>query len=576
MPRPDPCSELAMLVTRLAMHIGTRPEIKSLADIAAEMRKEIPEITRDEIVKSIVEATTGKARDVSELSKKLADLKREAKNDRNLRAAIDTLQRHLGKGTLPEPKAKSSPTPPAEIADLRKERDALLAAVRKSEPAIREKYEKQISELTDRLNDAELAPPVKRESAPLSKELERLAYERDRLRRQINDRIRGMKPAGFWTRAAEPLNLARAVMTSFDYSAVLRQGGFIAIGNPRRALAAFPDMFRAGFSEKAAHAIDAEIHNRPNAPLYARSKLYIAPSEFSGRLSAQEEAYMSRLAGKIPGVAGSQRAYTAYLNRLRADTFDAMTETLARGGEVTQPEANAIANYINVATGRGVLGKAEPAAVALNTVFFSPRYVASRFEILAGQPFYRGTARTRVLIAKEYGKYLAGMGVLYGLSALAGHGPETDPRSSDFGKIRIGNTRIDPLSGLAQTATFTARIASGENKRQSGEVVPIRGPGVPYGGMKSSDVIARFLRTKLSPTFGAAVDVAAGENAIGQPVTPTQVATRLVVPLSFGDIYDAMREHGVPEGAAIGTLSIFGAGVQVQTDKHGRFVSGER
>jgi hypothetical protein len=104
------------------------------------------------------------------------------------------------------------------------------------------------------------------------------------------------------------------------------------------------------------------------------------------------------LAEKIPGVRASNRAYVVYLNRLRADMFDAMSATLARNGEPTMAEYKAIAQYINVATGRGSFGKKfDKATDALAAVFFSPRYVASRFNFIrrTGAGVRRGGWRRR-------------------------------------------------------------------------------------------------------------------------------------------------------------------------------------
>jgi hypothetical protein len=291
------------------------------------------------------------------------------------------------------------------------------------------------------------------------------------------------------------------------------------------------------------------------------------------RLSRQEEIMMSRFANAIPGVRGSNRAFMTFLNKLRADSFDAMVKSRERRGSkpVEQAELDAISNYINVATGRGNLGKATAAAETLATVFFSPRLAVSRFQLLAGQPLYRGSAATRALIAVEYGKTLAGLVVFYGLARLlaanTGDGTiEDDPRSSDFGKLRLGNTRIDPLMGLSQNTVLLSRLYLGETKSAAGRIKPTRG-NVPYGSATSADLIARFLRTKLSPVVGAGVDIASGKNVVGEPVTPKSVATNLITPLSFRDIYDVMLEQGVEAGAAIAILSAFGMGVQNYQDK---------
>src|SRR5690606_34947056 len=91
-------------------------------------------------------------------------------------------------------------------------------------------------------------------------------------------------------------------------------------------------------------------------------------------------------------VRGSARAYSTVLNSLRADTFDAPSAPLARGKEPTQAERGALANYVNAATGRGSLGKFQQSATLLNTVFFAPRWVVSRFQMLAAQPLWYGTS----------------------------------------------------------------------------------------------------------------------------------------------------------------------------------------
>lgn len=187
--------------------------------------------------------------------------------------------------------------------------------------------------------------------------------------------------------------------------------------------------------------------------------------------------------------------------------------------------------------------------------------MASRFQLLAGQPLYRGSARTRTAIAKEYARALIGLGVVYGLGQLAGATIEEDPRSSDFGKLRFGDTRVDPLMGLSQATVLEAKVISGKRKTAAGRIYPIRGK-VPFGQQDTSDVVKQFLRSKLSPVVGGALDIATGKNVVGEKVTPSTVVSRLAVPLAFNDILDVMEENGIARGTAIQILSLFGMGVQ--------------
>lgn len=373
--------------------------------------------------------------------------------------------------------------------------------------------------------------------------------------------------------AAEAVNTLRAVLTSFDLSAVLRQGFFIVMPHPIRGIQSLPAMFKSLLSDKGRFAVEQEIMSRPTYRLMEESKLYL--SDHGQKLSQMEEQYMSRWAEKIPGVSASQRAYTTFLNEIRANSFDAMVKGLSKGEKPTPVELNAISNYINVATGRGNLGMKENALVGLNTIFFAPRYVASRFQYLAGQPLYRGTARTRKLIATEYARTLIGLGTVYTLAKASGATIETDPRSTDFGKIKYGKTRVDPLAGLAQITTLLGRLTLGATKTQSGKIVPLREqlvygikkPKVAYGSDNIGSVLFRFLRSKLSPVLGAGVDIAVGEDIVGNKVTPTTVATRSLIPLSFNDIYETMKEQGVPAGTALSILAAFGMSVQTYDTK---------
>lgn len=438
-------------------------------------------------------------------------------------------------------------------------------------PKQREQFERLVSQLEaaeKRLREARRNRP--KGDTQETPEVARRIFERDRARREIIRRIHALRPRSIFERAvAEPFNLFRALITSFDFSAVFRQGGFIALGHPLRAAKAMKGMFQSAWSAKADARINRAIHERPNGALYEQAGLYLAPAEGDPvRLTEREEHFQTSLADRIPLVRHSQRAYTTFLNLLRADSFDAMVAGLARNGQPTRAEARAIANFINAATGRGRLGSMEPAAVVLNTIFFAPRYVASRFQILAGQPLYSGTAATRQMIAREYARYLIGVGFVYMLSSLFDDEEddtakiEFDPRSSDFGKIRIGNTRLDPLSGLSQVTVLLSRTATGKTKPLAGgDLLPLRGEGQAFGSSVPG-VIGRFLRTKLSPMFGTAVDVLAGENVIGEKTTTGSVATGLLIPMSFREIADAIKEQGVTEGAALGLASIFGFGLQ--------------
>jgi hypothetical protein len=475
--------------------------------------------------------------------------------------SIAELERRINEKDLTTQKKVSKTPETVELKALREKRDKLRAVYNQMKDDARPRKTSE-GDFTPR----ELKTVVPdRESITLQFSLEnaKRKFNEELIKDQLKNRNLAQKAKDT---IIETFNLSRSIMTSFDLSAVLRQGGFISFGHPIRALKNFPDMLRALMSEKMQMYIENEIKKRPNYHLYKKHKLFL--SEHGVDLKTMEEAYMSRHASKLPGVGASQRAYTTFLNKLRADSFDAMLKELPVNNKKPTPkEIDAIANFVNVATGRGSIGGKEHALVGLNSIFFAPRLVASRLNILGGQPFYRGTARSRYLVAKEYARFLIGAGTVYTLAKMMGAEVEIDPRSSDFGKIKIGNTRLDPMAGLSQVTTLTARVLTGKTKTLGGDIKELRGEDVEYGSGDTWEVIARFLRTKLNPATGAMVNIATGRDVVGKPATAGSVTKELFVPMTFGDIYDAMKEQGIPPGAALSILATFGMGLQTYEER---------
>ncbi len=523
---------------------------------------------------------------------------------RNLENQIEDLTKQIATGERPV-RAKA-PEPSAAIKLLIAERDALRAqrdAIDNPGMTPDQRYqrgqaisiERQMREVERRIQAGDYA----RRPRPVPKELNDanakakvalMKVKAEFAKRQFEAEMAQRHPVRkIFGAGAEAANLARAYLTSLDFSALLRQSGFIALGNPVRAARSVPGALRAFVSDENALLAAQEVMNRPNARLYAKYKLELTdPGAVS--ISKMEEIFMSRWLERVPKalagglVRGSGRAFTATLNRIRADSFDAMAASLGRSRVLTDAEGEAIANFINVATGRGHIGRAQAAATGLNTVFFAPRLVASRFNLLALQPLYGGTARTRLLILQEYARFLMGVSVVFGLAAayIAAFGDDDDeplvtldPRSSNFLKIKLGNTFIDPMTGLSQVTTFLSRVLTGETVTGDGDLRPLRDayrlsdfysdeplPPVAYGGQTALTVTANFARSKLAPVPGQIATVAIGKDYDNEIPTVGSVVYSSVVPISFQDINGTMTDNGLPTGAGVMLLSLLGMGVQ--------------
>lgn len=444
--------------------------------------------------------------------------------------------------------------------------------------SVKKRLQNQITELERRIAEGDFSKkPTKTYDLSKDPEAIRLLAEQQRVKDEYaaaraSDELRNRTALQkAYGNTKEALGLVRNFLTAYDMGATFLQAGFYSTGRPVMAAKAMGASLKAAASERGAREIEAQIRSRPNAPLYEESGLYLSKLGETS-LNAMEEQVMSRIAQKIPGLRASNRAYTTFLNRVRADSFDAMLHAFTRGGAATPQQTRAIARFVNIATGRGNLGMFESAASDLATVFFSPRLAVSRFQLIStalkgfSQPG-EGSLRMRKAIATEYARTLGGMIVVYGLAKLAGGEVEDDPRSSDFGKIKIGNTRLNPTFGLAQATTFLSRLGTGR-------LAPLeREKTIEVNRAK---VVGDFLRNKLAPIPGALWDTTeilqGQEPPRGHPQTMFEtsgewpfvggVAGNLMVPISMREIASIMEEHGHAKGAIIQILSMLGMNAQ--------------
>ena len=355
------------------------------------------------------------------------------------------------------------------------------------------------------------------------------------------------------------LNLPRSLMSSFDLSAPFRQAWFFS--TKKEFWKALPGMFRQAFSEKTFQDVMKEIRLRPNYERMESSGL--AFSDLSSDIHAREEAFISNYAEKIPGVGkivrGSERGFTGFLNKVRADVFDDLAaKAKAAGHDIDDPQfLKDLSGFINNATGRGSLGKFSQAGPFLNGLFFSPRLISSRLSLL--NPVYYATLDP--FVRKEAIKQLMATSALsvsvLTLAAAGGLNVEADPRSTDFGKIRDGDTRYDVLGGFGQYITLFARLATNQQKNSKGKVDEL---GKAFGAPTRLDILGRFATGKASPIAGYTASYLRGKDPTGKPFEAGPQAMDLFIPLFLQDVRDVMADEG-PEGLKKAIPSFFGIGV---------------
>lgn len=453
---------------------------------------------------------------------------------------------------------------------------------KKAFESVRGKFTQQeIDSLFDTIEDTKTLLPLERVatkqglrnllegSVPTKSEIEHL---REVFPKELIDAVLARRP--FLERAkdviGEVLNLPRSMMATLDLSAPFRQGVFM-IGRPVRFAQSFKDMFRFARSEKAYEGFVESVKARPT--YLSMKKGGLAITDIGGPLLKREERFMSNLAEKIPLFGrlarASNRAYTGFLNKLRADIFDdILGKAKIMGREVDDDLLKSIAEFVNAGTGRGKFGLSvtgvipksmEKAAVVMNGAFFSPRLIASRLNLL-NPNFY---IQLDPLVRKEALKTLfATTGIfsgMYGLWKLNGGEVGLDSRSADFGKLKIGNTRYDILGGFQQYIKLASQLISGEIvSSTTGRTITL---GEGFKPLTRKDIILRFFESKESPIASFITSLLQQQTPTGDDFdVPTEVVNRFI-PMAIQDLYDLSQEEGA-EGLLGGIPAIFGVGVQ--------------
>ncbi|MEE9510427.1 MAG: hypothetical protein V3V81_08035 [Candidatus Bathyarchaeia archaeon] len=371
----------------------------------------------------------------------------------------------------------------------------------------------------------------------------------------------------------EVANVPRALMASYDLSFGLRQGIFLAARYPKQFASSFLSQFKTLGSDKAFNALKEDIANRPTYELMRRGggrKEELALTAMDAPLGKREEAFMgAALAEKIPiiglGVRASNRAYTGFANKLRADVFDHLIKSSKKAGREPWKDpllVDSIIRFVNAGSGRGGLKRLEKAAVNLNTVLFSPRLISSRLSLLNPKFYMKLDPFVRKQALQSLFAFTSMVMTTAGLAKLAGAEVSLDPRSADFLKIKIGNTRIDFMGGFQQYIRLAAQLISKTIvSTTTGKVTKL---GEGYRAPTRATITLRGAEYKLAPVASFAVNLFRGRTTFGEPIeTPKEIATEVgkrFVPMVMQDVIELAKED--PELLPLAIPGFFGAGIQ--------------
>lgn len=513
----------------------------------ARMEVELEDIANEVAVKA--ERRESVDADVRDLRKKLGATRAEyyksdidaARIERAI-ATVNRLQDQLDNG-LTILKKEPEAIPP-ELAAIGEQVRQLRMELRVNE---------ELAAVDEQLKTGEVFPSPKKEKKPVNPRLERKQIELARKRREIQQMVADAVPWGAKRAGREIAHSLKALKATADLSFTFRQNIWQVFSHPIRTSKAFVPAWRAFLNEYSAEQIHNSLLNSGNAFLYEQSGLAILDAT-SIDARQRSEVFRGRVIEKVPVLGQLMKASSRHAvtigNLVRTSAFD---QFIANNPDVTQAEMRAFADYANVSTGLGNLGKFGAIGKELELVFFAPRFAVSRIQTPYVLLKHWKQPRVRKQIARDMVGFISTGGMVLTLAAMAGADVEwLDPDSPDWMKIRIGDMRIDIFGGFQQPARVIARIGMGALGREVG-VSPL-------------EILGRFAAFKFAPAVTIPLELLRGRTAVGEEVTPAETAARAVVPLVFEDIYEAWKLEGALEAGVAAALAIPGIGVSTYRD----------
>ena len=373
------------------------------------------------------------------------------------------------------------------------------------------------------------------------------------------------KNPSLWGTAIDAAGIPRAIMSSFDASMPFRQG---LLGMSRKEWRqSWGPMIKSFHDGKYADAIAEDIatSTHPMVGLLRDTKIISATPD---KMQSLEEGFTSGIAEIFPWVRQSERGALTFVNKFRADYAKNIYDGwVKQGKQFDQKDMDQLAKWTGIISGRGTLPKVDGSREAIslmNSLFFSPKFLFSRLQAVDPRTYMQMTPLVRKEAMRDMVGSLGpaiGAVTMLGMAGKAGILPgvsvETDPRSSDFGKVRLGQQRLDPFGGFQPLARYMAQFGSGQAKNSSGEVKD----------RSRVESVMNFTRGKLAPIPGFLVDALTGKDFTGQEVDVVtgggldRATAERLTPLFAQDLADAYRAEGYG-GIAYAMPAAFGFSVQ--------------
>lgn len=375
--------------------------------------------------------------------------------------------------------------------------------------------------------------------------------------REAYQSLKEFKKLGFVLNSLN--NLQKTLGSALDNSFLLRQGASVAKINPRIWLQG---------SRKSIYALVDGIKNPALAKRLVLADILSDP--FARQAAADGLAIMGKsdyfgsgLPERIPGLgraySASELAFEASANKMRLELYKKWyTNDMKKLAEVGMPEdyPKNLSRMINSLTGQGDFNS-PLTKNALNVFFYSAGFMRSqvdklllhplgigiggiRYKDIAGKNMWNPVAQKAAFNLMKIVATTASMMAV--ANAIKPGSAELDPRSADFGKIKVGDTRFDITGGMNQFVVLGARllpiiINQGYIKNSNTGVLTKLNLN-KFGSKDGFQVAIDFFTNKNAPNAALVVSTFRGQDVTRTEPSLGKIAKRALLPMTAQNVIE--------------------------------------
>lgn len=566
--------------------------------VLAEVQKDLPDATIREVRDAITKYGKTVVQTADDITKQINQAKRLGR----LYSKLEDLQ----KGINTSKTAKRTAVLSQEERNIKKEIKDLENALPKTESQLetdntkrieakKRYYERFIQEKEQRLKDKNFAPKAKSKPIVPDDELSKLQAKANEVRAKYDEahfeNEQTNRPLGkkIYDESLEWLTgLTRALQAGLDLSAFgVQLAIYTSSTTPSKVVETVKQSLKFLSSEKYEKEFFAKIETHPLYPVmkasglalqYPNSKLGSRDYQLSG--SAINKVYNAMVfplkyinpklyerAILFNPYRATERAFTGAIDTARIQMFTEFAKDLEQNGisfENNPEQYKIAAEATNNLTFRGKLGRLEGVSRELAVAFFAPRKVAASLA-LVNPIYYAQVGMGSKTVAKRLLLKMAtfiSMATMLTLLIKATQDDEDEdsnldvfnPYSSDFMKVRLGNTRIDMFGGLNQNIVFFARQIMGLYKKTSSYKTEELG-GAPFVPTRLG-LIGQFTKNKLAPTVSLTAQYL--DQSKGREVDWDTEAVQSVSPMWTTSINELYKEHPTEMASFLTFMALIG------------------